>query len=174
MPLALWEQCRGKRKEMQPYRTKNNDNLLSERLKKKTNGFRNWQIKPSAFDTSNLRGCAPQKRHSNQTAFVPKAFVTSPVDKFRLQLLAVHIFVINRKKYVPYMRINPGINTIIPAKILPSTERCFPLLHKWADVTCNRQMSRRVSRSAVRSDVGVDVGSGRERLAKVGQGFLAL
>ena len=35
-------------------------------------------------------------------------------------------------------------------------------------------MSRRVSRSAVKSDVDVDVGSGRERLAKVGQGFLAL
>ena len=52
-----------KTKRNETLQDKNNDKLLSERLKKKTNGFRNWQIEPSAFDT-NLRGCAPQPSNS--------------------------------------------------------------------------------------------------------------
>ena len=53
-----------KTKRNETLQDKNNDKLLSERLKKKTNGFRNRQIEPSAFDTSNLTGCAPQPSNS--------------------------------------------------------------------------------------------------------------
>ena len=46
-------------------------------MPEKKNGFRNWQIEPSTFDT-NLEGCAPQP---SQLAVVPKVFVALLVDK---------------------------------------------------------------------------------------------
>ena len=79
--LALWEQCRGKRKEMKPYKTKITINYFLNAWKKKQTGLGTGKLSPL-----HLIQTWEAVRLSHQTAVVPKAFIALLVDKWMKQL----------------------------------------------------------------------------------------